>query len=68
MEQETKSGVKTTEFWITVAPVLMGMIEGRDDPQIIRYMIVCGSILGGLYIISRTFVKCSACKLPKESE
>ena len=53
----TKSGTKTTEFWMAIAPVLIGLVEGKDDPEIMKYMILSGSVLGGLYIISRTAVK-----------
>jgi len=54
---ETKPGAKTTEFWVALAPVLMGLIEGKNDPEILKYIIVCASVLGGLYIVSRTIVK-----------
>jgi hypothetical protein len=54
---ETKPGTKTTEFWVALAPVLMGLIEGKNDPEILKYIIVCASVLGGLYIVSRTIVK-----------
>lgn len=55
---EVKPGTKTTEFWVTLAPVLAGLIEGvRGDPINNRYMIVCGTVLGALYITSRTLVK-----------
>jgi hypothetical protein len=56
MEQQ-KPGAKTTEFWVALAPVLMGLVEGKNDPELLKYMIVSASILGGLYIISRTIVK-----------
>jgi len=54
---ETKPGTKTTEFWVALSPVLLGLVEGKDNPEIQKYMIVAGSVLGGLYIISRTLVK-----------
>jgi hypothetical protein len=55
--EEKKSGAKTTEFWVALSPVLMGFVEGKDNPEIQKYMILSASILGGLYIISRTIVK-----------
>jgi hypothetical protein len=55
--EPTKSGTKTTEFWVAVAPVFLGLVEGKDNPEIQKYMILAGSVLGGLYIISRTLVK-----------
>lgn len=55
--QETKSGAKTTEFWVTLAPVLLALVEGRDNPEMMNTIIICGSVLGALYIISRTVVK-----------
>jgi hypothetical protein len=54
---DIKPGTKTTEFWVALAPVFMGLIDGKDDPEILKYIIVCASVLGGLYIISRTLVK-----------
>lgn len=54
---DVKPGTKTTEFWMALAPVFMGLIEGRNDPEILKYIIVCSSFLGGLYIVSRTLVK-----------
>lgn len=55
--QETKPGAKTTEFWVTLAPVLLALVEGRDNPEMLNTIIICGSVLGALYIISRTVVK-----------
>lgn len=58
MENKSKPGIQSTEFWISVAPVLGGLIEGmKGDPETGRYLIMCGTILGGLYIVSRTIVK-----------
>lgn len=58
---EVKPGTKTTEFWVAVAPVLAGMVESlKGDPINNRYMIVCGTVLGALYILSRTLVKWKA--------
>jgi hypothetical protein len=55
--EENKPGAKTTEFWVALAPVLMGLVEGKNDPEILKYMIVAASVLGGLYIVSRTLIK-----------
>lgn len=53
-----KQGAKTTEFWISVAPIIGGLVESiKGDAQNYRYLIVCGTILSSLYIISRTVVK-----------
>jgi hypothetical protein len=58
MEPTTKPGTKTTEFWIALAPIAIGIVEGsKNDPETNRYLILAGSILGGIYIISRTVVK-----------
>jgi hypothetical protein len=60
---EQKPGTKTTEFWIALAPVLIGVIEGqRGDPENNRYLIVCGTALGCMYILSRTFLKIKTTK------
>lgn len=58
MEPTTKPGTKTTEFWIALAPIAIGIVEGsKNDPETNRYLILAGAILGGIYIISRTVVK-----------
>jgi hypothetical protein len=58
MEKTTKPGVQSTEFWVSVAPVLGGLVEGmKGDPATGRYLILCGTFLSALYIISRTVVK-----------
>lgn len=57
---EVKTGAKTTEFWVTLAPVFLALIEGKqgqEDPEMLKTLVICGSVLGGLYIISRTLVK-----------
>jgi hypothetical protein len=57
-----KPGTKTTEFWIAIAPVALGIIEGsKDDPEIKKYVIICGSALGAVYILCRTLIKWKAC-------
>ena len=56
---EQKSGIKTPEFWVTLSPILVSFIEGKNfNEEQLKYMILAGSILGGLYIVSRTIVKC----------
>jgi hypothetical protein len=53
-----KSGTKTTEFWVSIAPVLIGLIEGmKGDKEIAKWLIVCGTALSIVYIGSRTFLK-----------
>ena len=60
---DQKPGTKTTEFWVTLAPVILGLIEGqKGDPENSKYLIVCGTALGCMYIISRTLVKYAATK------
>jgi hypothetical protein len=55
---EVKPGTKTTEFWVALAPVLAGLVEGvRGDSENNRYLMVCGTVLGVFYISSRTLVK-----------
>jgi len=62
-----KSGTKTTEFWVSIAPVMMGLIEGmKGDKEIAKWLIVCGTSLSIIYIVSRTALKMTACK--NESE
>jgi hypothetical protein len=62
-----KDGTKTTEFWVSIAPVLIGLIEGmRGDSEISKWLIVCGTVLGCLYIASRTMLKLKTCKPESE--
>ena len=58
-----KTGTKTTEFWISVAPVLLGLIEGmKGDAETSKYLIICGTALGMVYIASRTWLKAKGTK------
>lgn len=60
---EQKPGTKTTEFWVAVAPVIIGLIEGfKGDSEMSKYLIVSGTALGFAYIISRTALKWKNCK------
>ena len=57
--EEIKAGTKTSEFWITLSPAILAIVDsGKDDPEIKKYLIIAGAILGGIYIISRTMIKC----------
>ena len=39
--EETKPGVKTTEFWVTIAPALGGLMEmSKGDPETDRILIL----------------------------
>ena len=54
----SKSGVRTTEFWVSIAPVILGLVESQKMDQTTNMvMIICGTALGMAYIISRTMVK-----------
>ena len=58
-----KSGTNTTEFWVSIAPVLIGLIEGmKGDKEIATWLIVCGTSLSIMYIASRTILKVVACR------
>jgi len=58
-----KTGTRTTEFWISIAPVLIGMVEGyKGNSEIAKWLIGCGTALGIIYIASRTILKVVACK------
>jgi hypothetical protein len=55
---ENKSGTKTTEFWVTLAPVLGGLVESlKGNPETGKLLIICGTVLGCFYILSRTAIK-----------
>ena len=53
-----KTGTKTTEFWVSIAPVIFGVVEGaKGDTELSKYLIICGTALGMVYIASRTWLK-----------
>ena len=57
-KENSKPGVKTTEFWVSLAPVFLGMVEAmKGDTANNALLIICATILGGLYMVSRTMVK-----------
>lgn len=61
-----KSGTKTTEFWISIAPVLIGVVESnKGDPEMGKYLIICGTALGMVYILSRTWLKAKGKETPE---
>jgi hypothetical protein len=54
----SKPGVRTTEFWVSIAPVVLGLVESqRMDQTTNMVLIICGTALGMAYIVSRTMVK-----------
>jgi hypothetical protein len=57
----TKPGTRTTEFWVSIAPVAASLVEGlKGDSQNSSLLMVCATALGIVYIISRTVVKAKA--------
>lgn len=53
-----KAGVRTTEFWVTITPAIAAMVEmTKGDPETSRLLIMCSTVLGCFYIISRCFIK-----------
>lgn len=50
-----KPGYQTTEFWSAIVPIVASLTlkEGANQGT----LIICGTCLMGLYILSRTFVK-----------
>ena len=58
MGNELKLGTKTSEFWVTLAPVLATMVNGvSENSEDKKYLMVCACVLGSLYICSRTLIK-----------
>jgi len=56
-KQETKPGVKTTEFWVTLALILLniaGALTGKLPPA---YAGVASTVIGALYTVVRGYVK-----------
>jgi hypothetical protein len=56
---QTKEGTKTSEFWVTIIPAIAGALEAQSNPDKAQLLIICATVLCGLYIVSRTFVKCN---------
>lgn len=57
-DNPSKPGVKTTEFWVSIAPFILKLVESQKiDPNNNMVLIICGSALGMAYIVSRTMVK-----------
>jgi hypothetical protein len=53
-----KGGTKTSEFWISLSPVMAALVESlKGDSQNSNTLLICGTVLGALYIVSRTLVK-----------
>lgn len=60
---EYKEGLQTSEFWVSVTPLIAAVLESvKGDLEARKYMIICGTVLGVAYIVSRTFVKCKHVK------
>jgi mannose/fructose/N-acetylgalactosamine-specific phosphotransferase system component IID len=57
------SGTKTTEFWVTLVPIFGGIFESLSGDGANSFaLIICGTVLASLYIISRTIVKYKSIK------
>lgn len=68
-EVQHKPGIKTTEFWVTLAPVILGLIEAmKGDTQNNSLIIICATVLGALYMISRTIIKRKEKSPPRRSK
>ena len=53
------TGTKTTEFWTAIVPTAIGLIEGmKGDPENAKFLLICGTVLCAIYIVSRTVLKC----------
>jgi hypothetical protein len=53
-----KPGLNSTEFWVSVGPVLAGLVESmKGDREMGLYLMIMGSALAFTYIISRTILK-----------
>jgi len=53
-----KQGTRTTEFWVSIAPVFASLVETlKGDTENSTNLIICGTVLGAFYIASRTAVK-----------
>jgi hypothetical protein len=50
-----KPGYQTTEFWVSLAPVLASLTNKDAANQ--ELLTICAASLCGLYILSRTYVK-----------
>lgn len=55
--RETKSGYKTTEFWLTIAGLLALNLNGAVMTLPDKYQAAGSVVLGCMYVISRGFAK-----------
>lgn len=53
--KETKSGFRTTEFWLTIATSLLVVLNGVPLPE--KYEGVVVAALGAVYALSRGIAK-----------
>lgn len=52
-----KSGWKTTEFWVAIVGNLITVVSVAQGVLPAKYAVVAGSVLNGLYFVSRGLAK-----------
>lgn len=57
MSTGTKPGVRTTEFWLTVAVAVLSFIGAIANVLPDRYAAIASAIVAGLYAIGRGLAK-----------
>jgi len=54
---EPKAGIKTTEFWLTLATSLAGILGAASGVLPAKYAVPASAAASGLYAISRGIAK-----------
>jgi len=69
MNDEIKIGPKTSEFWVTMAPLILSFSKiAEENTENSKYMMICGCILGCFYIASRTVIKTNVSRARTKKE
>jgi hypothetical protein len=69
MNEDIKSGAKTSEFWVSLAPLILSFSKiSEENTENSKYMMVCGCVLGCFYIASRTAIKINVGRTKNKEE
>ena len=64
--KESKPGIRTTEFWLTVATSLLVVVDGLPLPE--KYEGAVVALLGAVYALSRGIAKKGVAHVEEEVE
>jgi hypothetical protein len=71
MPQESKPGIKTTEFWVTIFTNIIGLIQVSTttlDSSTNKWVVIGLAVINGLYAASRGIAKSGQPYLPPEPD